>query len=73
MAFSVDFARRLLRSLDEELRVAREQAARGNTSDWPHYRELVGRIRGLEQAREIITTPFNEQERRELPPPPSYT
>ena len=68
--FSHDFAVRVLRSVDELIATALEQAARGAPSDWGQYQRLVGQISGLRQAREQIVAPFNERERSELPRAP---
>ncbi len=58
MPFADDYARRVLRDLDERLETLRGQAARGSPADWPQYRELVGLVRGLETARALLLAPF---------------
>lgn len=60
--FADDLARRVLRGLDEQLETLRVQVAGGAPADWTQYREMVGRIRGLEQARALLLAPFGSDD-----------
>ena len=66
MAFAGDYARRVLRKLDEDIASAVSQVAGGLPANEQEYRRLVGWIAGLRRAREHFLEPLNPQERAEL-------
>lgn len=66
MAFALDYVRARLRFLDDDIAAAVAQAAAGAPTSDVEYRALVGYIRGLRRARDIIVEPFNADERVDL-------
>lgn len=69
MPFALDYVRARLRELDADIAGCIERTATGMPTNEAAYRELVGYIRGLREARRIFLEPFNARERGELPPP----
>jgi hypothetical protein len=67
VSFAEDYARRVLRVLDDKIAVAVERAAAGvPVADYPN---LVGYSRGLRTARADLVEPFGRSAEG-LPPPP---
>jgi hypothetical protein len=56
--YSEDYARLVLRDLDEEIRSRAVSLAAGNVTSYEQYREAVGFLRGLRAARAHLLRPF---------------
>jgi hypothetical protein len=67
--FSTDYARRVLRTLDDRITSMVAGVAAGNASTLADYRETVGYIRGLRDARAALVEPLG-RDADGLPPTP---
>lgn len=61
--FAIDYARRVLATLDAEVAAVATRMADGVPATEAHYRSMVGERRGLLRARGMMTEMFSEEER----------
>jgi len=60
--FALDYARRVLAALDEQIAAATERLAEGTPNTFDAYRAMVGERRGLLKARAMMTERFSDEE-----------
>lgn len=62
----LQFVRRLLREIDEEVASLDHAIVQGQPQDWAAYRETVAERRGLMKARSFCTGRLKDDDKREL-------
>lgn len=60
-----EFERMLMLAINKEVTAITSRVMSGQCPDYPAYKELIGRAKGLEQARELYNTTIKAMDRDE--------